>query len=72
MMACSNRMPKCFIIGMHTVCCVTHTEASIVQAVWLADCGMVESVNILQILSCLLLYKIIYFIDASVAKHNQH
>ena len=34
---CSNRIPKCCTIGMHTVYCVTHTKASSVglSVVWL-------------------------------------
>ena len=42
MVACSSRMPKCCIIGMHTVT-RTHRQCG------LADHSVVESVNKLQI-----------------------
>ena len=57
MVTCLNRMPKCCIIGMHTICCVTHTEASSTcRQCGLADHNVVESINKLQVLSFLLYF----------------
>ena len=47
MVACSNRMLKYCIIGMHIVYCVTHTEGGlyIVQAVSLAEHSVYVQAN---------------------------
>ena len=50
MVACSKRMPKCCVTGMHTISCVTHTKASSTRSVvWLTTINVVESVNKVQV-----------------------
>ena len=70
MVACSNRMPKCCIIGMHTVCCVTCTEASTTgSVVWLTTVWwrVQTSDLVLSLFSQDYLH-----LHASVPKINQH